>query len=135
MIRELLIPKLLARFPSRGLRISRESNPFATFPADNEAVGNVRICDEGREATVMVGTITHGHFSVHDANLSLEQTADQVADDVLGFLDDLFANRVVLWKSPDGASGGWHVLSREESLSSMDFKDHSFTWSGPVKNL
>lgn len=134
MIRELLIPKLLARFPDRRLRINRQTNPFATFPAVSTAVGDVNISDDGRAATVTVGTITHGHFSVHDEHLSSQQIADQVAEDLLGFLDDLFANRVLLWKSPDGSSGGWHVLNAEESLSSMDLKGHSFTWSGPAQN-
>lgn len=133
MIRDVLIPELAERFPGRGLRTGSPPNPLATFPAVNEAVGDVRIWQDGDEVRVAIGTVTHGHFSLYDATMSRDQIADHIVADVIGFLDDLFADRVLLWQSRDGRSGGWRVLGREENLSPVGPENHTFTWSGPVR--
>jgi hypothetical protein len=134
MIRDILLPKLMERFPDRGLRAASPPDPVATFPAAHPAVGDLSIWDDGGEAMVAVGDITHGHFNPNDGSLTPEQVAERVAADVLGFLEDLFADRILLWKSPAGGSGGWVVLGNDEALSLMDGDDLTFTWSGPVKN-
>jgi hypothetical protein len=33
----------------------------------------------------------------------------RVTNEVVTFLTDLFADRVLLWKSPDVGSGGWRI--------------------------
>ena len=134
MIRDVLIPKLKERFPERGLRTDVPPNPIATFPAAHPAVGDVSVWDDGEEATVAISEVTHGHFDSYDASLTPEQIENQIAAAVLDFLEDLFADRVLLWKSPDGGSGGWRVLGEDQSLSLMDGDDQTFTWSGPVEN-
>jgi hypothetical protein len=133
MIRDVLIPELAERFPGRGLRTASPPNPLATFPAVNETVGDVRIWQDGDEVRVAIGTITHGHFSLHDATMSRDQIANQIVADVVGFLDDLFADRVLLWQSPDGRSGGWRVLGRDENLSPVGSENQAFIWSGPIR--
>jgi hypothetical protein len=57
---------LAERFPGDGLRTGSPPNPLATFPAVDEAVGDVRISQDGDEVRVAIGTITHGHFSLYD---------------------------------------------------------------------
>src|SRR6185295_18181831 len=117
MIREALIPILEERFSSRRLSTGFPPDPIAIFPAIHPAVGNVSIWDEGEEATVAIGTITHGHFNPYDASIDDEQRAKLVAEDVVAFLEALFADRVLLWKSADGQSGGWQILGGRETSS------------------
>jgi hypothetical protein len=52
---EQLIPKLLARFPDRCLRIYQGKQPFATFPASHPEVGDLQIHDDGDELTISIG--------------------------------------------------------------------------------
>jgi hypothetical protein len=134
MIRDILLPRLMERFPGRGLRTGSPPDPIAVFPAAHPAVGEVSIWDDGDEAMVAIGDITHGHFNSDDESLTPEQKADQVAAGVLGFLEDLLADRALLWKSPDGGSGGWRISEYDEMISLMDGVDLTFRWSGPVKN-
>jgi hypothetical protein len=134
MIRDVLIPRLRERFPERGLRVADPPDPVATFPAAHPAVGAVTIWDDGDELTVAIGDITHGHFSSYEEGLAAGQRAEQIVSDVIAFLEGLFADRVLLWKSP-GGGGGWRILESAEGISSLDAGDLTFTWSGPVKSL
>ncbi len=114
--------------------IGRCPNPIATFPAAHPAVGDVSVWDDGEEVMVAVGEITHGHFDSCDESLTPGQIENQIVEDVLAFLEDLFAGRVLLWRSPDGGSGGWLISGADQSLSLMDGDDQTFTWTGPVEN-
>ena len=57
-----LIPKLLASFPDRDLRLHQGNQPVATFPAAHPEVGDLQISDDEDELTISVGSLTHGHF-------------------------------------------------------------------------
>ena len=59
MIRYLLLPVLETDFPNRGLRAGEPPDPIAAFPAAHTEVGDVNIYDDGNEAMVSVGQITH----------------------------------------------------------------------------
>lgn len=132
MIREVLLPALQAKFPDCGFRLGELANVVGAFPAVHPEVGDVTIWDDGDEATVGVGEITHGHFNPYDEGLSEKEIADRVTSDVVEFLDDLFADRVLLWKSPDGRSGGWRILDNDTPYSLMGGDDLTYLWSGPV---
>jgi hypothetical protein len=134
MIRDVLLPALLANFPNRGFRIDDSPNAVGVFPAAHPDVGDVTIWDDGDEATVGISEITHGHFNPYDETLSEKQVAERVTSDVVEFLNDLFADRVLLWKSQDGRSGGWRILGHDNAYSIMDGDDITYLWSGPVKN-
>src|SRR5438094_4933911 len=129
MIRDVLLPALLANFPNRGFRTDDAPNAIGVFPAAHEKVGDVTIWDDGNEATIGVGDITHGHFNPYDDTLTEQQTAERVTSDVVAFLTDLFADRVLLWKSPDGGSGGWRILGHDNRYSIMDADDLTYLWS------
>ena len=64
--------------------------------------------------------------------LAAEEVAERGAADVLHFLSELFEDRVLLWKSPDGRSGGWCTIGSDGRFSLMDSGDETFLWSGPV---
>jgi hypothetical protein len=104
------------------------------FPAAHPEVGDVSIWDDGDEATVAVGEITHGHFNPYDASLTPEETANRVAENVVAFLGDLFADGVLLWKTPGSGAGGWRVLGLDHNFSLMDADALTYFWSGPAKN-
>jgi hypothetical protein len=55
MIRDVLLPALQSRFPSRGFRADASPNAIGSFPSAHEQVGDVTIWDDGDEATV--GTV------------------------------------------------------------------------------
>jgi hypothetical protein len=130
MISDFLIPKLRRRFSDRGLRVGVPPQPCAVFPAIHPEVGDVVISDDGYELTLEAGNFTHSHFSNYDDNLSESQKAERISEDVAQFLEELFADRVVLWGSHAG-SGGWYP--RDEQPSRL-FRAHGelYVWSGPI---
>jgi hypothetical protein len=135
MIRDLLLPALVANFPNRGFRTGDSPNAIGIFPAAHAEVGDVTIWDDGDEATVGIGEITHGHFNPYDETLTEQQIAERVTSDVVAFLTDLFADRVLLWKSLNNGAGGWQVLEGENDFSLMDAEALTYLWSGPVTGL
>jgi hypothetical protein len=132
MIRDVLLPALAVCFPNLDFQIGQPPDPIAVFPAQHSAVGDVSIWDDGSEAMVGIGEITHGHFS-HYGDVSAEQIHEQVAAGVVAFLQDLFADRVLLWKSSSGA-GGWKIVGADERFSLLGPGDQTYLWSGPVEN-
>jgi hypothetical protein len=128
MISAALIPKLQEHFAGRGLRTAAAS-PCAIFPAVHPEVGDIEIYDDGDEATLLVGSFTHGHFSNYDHELSDAQRAEKIAEEVVSFLKALFADQIVLWGSHEG-SGGWHQRG-EYSEYKKDAKE--YVWSGPLE--
>ena len=133
MISDVLIPQLQQRFPNRGLRISTPPGPCAVFPAIHADVGDIEIHDDGDELTVVAGNFTHGHFSNYDSDLSPDEKAKIIADEVVAFLENLFADRIVLWGSHHG-SGGWYSRGGETDNITGLFKERGkeYVWSGPL---
>jgi hypothetical protein len=117
----------------------RQGSPpgaVGVFPAAHPDVGDASVWADGDEAMVAVGSITHGHFGCYDEGLTTTQRRTRVVDDVVEFLDALFRDRVLLWKSPgpQPASGGWRRLGHDSPYSLMDGGDLTFLWSGPTPN-
>lgn len=131
MIRDKLIPILEQKYAGLGLRVGSPPNPVAVFPANHPSIGDLLIYDDGDEATVSIGEITHGHFNPYDATLTREEAETKVIDEVLGFLDDLFADKYLLWKSRDNGSGGWQHLDYTDGPVRPREKTDYFVWSGP----
>jgi hypothetical protein len=136
MIKDVLVPELSRRFAGLGSFTGTPPEPIAIFPAKHPDVGNVTVYDDGDEATVRIEKITHGHFSSYDESLSEAERDRWVTKCVFDFLDDLFADKVLLWVSESGRSGGWKVL--RESLKPADVREGGdirfFVWSGPVES-
>ena len=131
MISTVLIPKLQHRFPGRGLVVGSPPSPCAVFPAIHPEVGDVQIYDDGDELTLVAGNFTHGHFSNYDNTLLPEQKAEEIVQDVLNFLEALFADRVVLWGSHE-RSGGWYFRGGDGSAWATDA--NKYIWSGPMQS-
>ena len=141
MISEILIPKLKQHFPDRGLRIGTDSGsndlkPCAVFPAIHPDVGTISICDDGDELTVHAGNYTHTHFSNYDDELTEEQKAEKISDEVIEFLKDLFSDKIVLYRSY-GIFGGWYPREeneKKESKGIFNNRRKEYVWSGPLSN-
>jgi hypothetical protein len=126
MLSTLLLPELRQRFSHRGLRTGPPPNACAAFPGIHPEFGNIEIYDDGDELTVVVGKFTHGHFTNYDDNLSVDDKERQIVDDVVAFLEDLFADRVVVWSYK--GSGGWYYPEHHEEPRRHE---RQFVWSGP----
>ena len=139
MIRDTLIPELVRRFAGLGLCLGDAPDPIASIPAKHADVGDVMIYDDGDEATVAIGKIFHDHFNPYDESLSTAQRDQFVTKAVVDFLNDFFADRILLWVSKSGQSAGLISLNgppKPEDLS--DVKQYAagealvYLWSGPV---
>ena len=127
-ISDILIPNLQQRFADRGVRINSTPTPRVVFPAIHPDVGDIEIHDDEFELTVVAGKFTHAHFSNYDDAISKHERAVRIVDEVVVFLEDLFADRIVLWGSHEG-SGGWHDAGE---YSEFQKDSRGYVWSGPL---
>jgi hypothetical protein len=134
MLRDVLLPALEKSFPNRGLRTGQPPDLIAVFPAAHPDVGDVTIHDDGDEAIVQIGDISHGHFGWDDPNRTGAVAAHAVTEQIVRFLNDLFADRVLLWKQAGNGAGGWYLLGYNNAPSFMGAEDFTYVWSGPVTN-
>ena len=129
MMADLLTTELAARLPDLEVRTDAP-NRSLVIPAANDEVGNVTIIDDGDEFTLYIGTITHGHFSDYEA-ANPDERARTIVDSLVLFLEDLVADRVLIWRS-DG-SGGWRGIDTDEQLNvHSDSGTQFYLWSGPI---
>ncbi len=137
MISQYLIPVLQDNFPNRGLVVRTPPNPCAFFPEAHPEVGPIQIYDNGDEIILEAGNFTHGHFANYDENISTDDRQQQVAEAVISFLRDMFADRVIMWGS-HAKGGGWRVVSKGDSepvlLELMPSRGQRlYVWSGPFR--
>ena len=132
MIRDTLLPALRAQFPDRELRPGDSPNTIGVFPAANDEIGDLTVLDDGDEATIYVGVITHLHF---DGDTSSKAEVDErIADEVVSFLAELFADRILLWRSCAPGHDGAMPLNDAKNLSGIGASDLTYLWSGPIPN-
>jgi len=132
MIREILVPVLRDRFHERGLKFGIPPDPIAIFPAAHVAVGDVSIWDDGDEATLGIGDITHHHFNPYDSTLTEEAAARWITEEVVGFLEKLFADRVLLQKGRTSNWGSMEWFAEDEPIPPIRDGADAFLWSGPI---
>jgi hypothetical protein len=130
MIGDFVITELKARIPDVFFMKNSPPRAVAVFPAAHPSVGDLAIYDDGTEARVHIGKITHGHFGCGDGNLNQSDREKDIANGVVDFVEAVFRNQVIFFSSLDGRSGGWQVgefLAREKSSARR-----YFTWAGPL---
>ena len=133
MIRDHLIPALKREFPTWEISFDVPPNPIATFPASQEAVGKVLICDDGYEATVYIEKITHGHFNTYGEALTEDESAKVITEGVIDFLKALFSDQVLLHTNPDNRIGGWERLDLSDGPMQLEGSYRYFLWSKPYE--
>jgi hypothetical protein len=125
---EKLIPRLQARFPSRGLCLHEGTQPVASFPAAHPEVGDLRIDDDDDELTISVGQLTHGHFTPKNYRLPSQEKEEDLIERVLEFLDQVFNDQIEFWTA--NKTGGWHARG-EEPIGNWPTR-RRLLWSGPI---
>lgn len=131
MIRDHLLPALASRFPDRFFVIGTFPDADVTLPFPYEKIGPLEISDDGDEVTVFIGEVTHGHFGCYEESYSEEEMHRQIVENVMDFLDDLFADRVVLFRALGGRTGGWRTLASDQQPKRFWFGEQ-FLWSRPL---
>ena len=134
-IRDLLVPVLVERFNDRGLRLGTPPDPIASFPAKHPEVGDVSVWDGGVSARVAVGEIVSEHFNLWPSELDVEEATDRTVRDVVRFLQELFADRLLFWQSTDGRKTAWRErgdVGYSEPLVLDDRTYRTYLWSGPL---
>jgi hypothetical protein len=133
MLREALVPALKARFAGRPLVLGAGEGPVATFPAAHPGVGDLVIVDDGDELTIYIGDLTHRHFDNYDEGLEESERARRIVEEVVAFLDDLFADRIEFFGSRFGGGG---CRRRSETprgiMSKLFLGARTYVWSGPI---
>jgi hypothetical protein len=134
MISDKLIVRVKERFPNAKAKFGAPPEPAVVFPAVHPEVGDVKIYDDGSELTLVAGHFTHGHFSDFDTK-SNEEAEQNIVDDVIRFLEQLFADQIVLWGSHQ-SGGGWYdrkVTSQTiPAIEQMKKGKPLYVWSGPL---
>lgn len=130
MLRDVLVPALEAAFPDQPMRLSDPPQPIATFPGACPEVGCVQVFDDGDEATVVIENVTHHHVDCYDQALSESARFRRMATDVVEFLRELFADRVLLWSRDQGrGGGGWQRTFEGEIPKNVPEDADTFVWS------
>ncbi len=103
---DLLVERIREAFPGRSVVFAEPPGVVVTFPPDHPGIGAIEIHDEHDELTVIVGRVTHCHFSPHNyTGFTDDEMAVALVEDTVSFLADLFSDKVVFWGA-HGASGG-----------------------------
>ena len=134
MIRDALVPVLRKRFPRIGFVFQENGEPFAKAPSPCETLGGLEIYDDGDEATVSLPQFTHSHFSPNRRMPEIERDA-WISASVVSYLDALFGDRLLLFRSPVSMQGGSQHYQEQidvsEPVPGMEAYE-CFVWSGPV---
>jgi hypothetical protein len=135
-IRDVLVPMLVARFSDRGLRLGEPPDPIAVFPEIHHEVGEVRIADRDSSADLAVGSIVYDHFfNPYDQERGTDKAVEGIANDVVRFLGELFADRLLMWRSVDGRTRGWRERGDAGHSTPLVVDDREYLlylWSGPL---
>jgi hypothetical protein len=136
---EVMLAALVERFSDRGLRIDTPPDSIAVFPAKHPAVGDVSVRGGGIEtnfkAIVAVGEIIEDDFRNIDSHLKSSERARRLTKDVVRFLQELFADRFLFWRSTDGRNAGWRErgdVGYSEPLVLDNRTYRTYLWSGPL---
>jgi len=131
---ERLMQMINTRLPNQPRTVGGSHAAVVVFSSANPDVGDIEIYDDGEELTVLVGKFTHTHFGNYDTTLSSQQRVERIAEDVVSFLEDVFADRIEFFGSHIGAGGFRRREHPRGLLSKLIFGRKTYVWSGPVRN-
>ena len=135
-IRAILVPILVERFSEHGLQLGEPPAPIAVFPSIHPEVGSVTISEKEESADVSVGEIAYDHFfNPYEEERGTDEAAAGIANEIVRFLQELFADRLLMWRSTDGRTRGWRergAEGRSAPLVNDDREYSTYVWSGPL---
>lgn len=133
-IRERLIPILIERFGDKGLRFASSPDPAALIPAQHPEVGDITLLIEFSGIRLSVGEILEEHFDLFLAGVGAD-AIERTARSVVRFLDELLADRLLIWRSTDGRRAAWRErgnAGHSDPLVLDDLTYRTYVWSGPL---
>jgi len=140
----LLLAALIERFRDHRPRVGAATEPLVNFPAKHASIGDVTIERPDLVTStlgsillvrVAIGNLFNYEFENFDAHLGIRRRAERLTEDVVRFLQELFADRLVFWQAADGGSRGWRewpYSGSPEPLVSDDRLYRIYIWSWPV---
>ena len=136
-IREILVPLLVEQFKDRGLQLGTSPDLIAVFPAAHPEVGDVRISEgNGGGAAIAVGDVARDHFfNPYEEERNTSEAAEGIVRNVVRFLQELFADRLLMWRSTDGRTRGWRERGDAGHTAPLVVDDrayYTFIWSRPL---
>ena len=126
---------LIKAFGGPGLRIGTYPEPAAVFAAVHPDVGDVTVRDQGTRVTVAIGDVIADDFLSFDGHLSRDERIERITKDVVRFLAELFADRLLFWRSTDNRNPGWRErgdAGYSEPLVLDNRAYRRYVWSGPL---
>ena len=128
-----IITALSSAFPEIAFILSSPPDPVATLDGPCAELSPLQICDDGDEATVYLGEITHGHFGCYGNGITVDESHRQITEDVIDFVRDLLSDRIVASSSLGGRIGGWRRLSPEDHTPGPCMFKRQYVWSRPLQ--
>lgn len=96
-----------------------------------EEFGSIEIQDYGSELIIFVGNFTHWYASCYEEDLSDQEKAEVIAEDVADFLHDVFNDKIIMWGNNKGG-GGFIARDEQQSQKSQAQIHQMWLWSGPL---
>jgi hypothetical protein len=138
-LRDILLQALLERYRDRGVQLfdSAERGPLARFPAAHPEVGDLELGVDARGmgVNVRIGDVLHDDFYSLDTHLNDAERNRRVVQEVVRFLDELFADRLLFWKLADGGGFGWRergITGSFDPLVLDNLRYLVYLWSRPL---
>lgn len=144
-VEDLLLAALVERFGDQGLRVGTPPGPLAVFTAKHGEVGPLTISRPHIGASsighiidvhVAIGDVLDDHFESFDAHLDTSERAQRLTGNVVRFLQELFADRLLFWQSTEPPlRGGWRERGEAGHTEPLVLDDRTYRvylWSGPL---
>lgn len=136
-VEALLLGALLARFRNEGLQVGSPPGPLAVFPAKHPQVGDLTLSRPGGSVSVgiTIGDALRDTLGNIDTHLPLVERAERLTRDVARFLQELFADRLLFWRSVDGRNAGWRERGEAGHTEPLVLDDRTYNlyvWSRPL---
>ena len=132
MISDRLFPRIQAQFGDRPMTIVGTRQ--VVFSAAHSEVGDLTVQDDGDEVTLFLGRLTHCHIGNCDNGLTEVARQERISDEVLRFLEEIFADQVEFWGNHRGGSSRQRKAKPRSFLSKLMYGSRTYVWSGPLES-
>lgn len=122
--------RFLERFRRLDVRFSQDRDGSIRVPAKHPLVGDLLVAFDDGEITVIIGKITHSHFTPGAyGDISSTDPEEEAVACAAEFIQEVLSDQWVLWFNSAGAGGSF----RRDIPTNTPTPDASvFVWSGPV---
>lgn len=130
MLLETAIQKIKSEFSSLHFVVNKDKRTII-IPPICKGFGDLEIQEDDNELIVVVGNFTHWHAGCYEKDLSDEEKAEIIAEDVAVFLHDVFDDKIVMWGSH--REGGGFIYINEQQTQECNLNQYQkWLWSRPI---